>query len=78
MEGVKKVAKIQPDFSQSSATIQAQNAKFRGNNWRRGRDLNSRIGYPISGFQDLLKIKLGIRKVVTRPTKALMNAENGV
>ena len=51
MEGVKKLARLQPGFSHSSATIQAQNAKFPGNNWRRGRDLNSRIGYPISGFQ---------------------------
>ena len=52
MEGVKKLARLQPGFSHSSATIQAKNAKFPGNNWRRGRDLNSRIGYPISGFQD--------------------------
>lgn len=26
--------------------------KLDGHGWRRGRDLNSRMGYPISGFQD--------------------------
>jgi integrase len=36
MEGVKKLAKLQPDFSHSSATIQAQNAKFAGNNLAEG------------------------------------------
>ena len=27
--------------------------------WRRGRDLNSRMGYPISGFQGQFDLKIG-------------------
>jgi integrase len=36
MEGVKKLARLQPDFSHSSATSQAQNAQFAGNNMAEG------------------------------------------
>ena len=65
-EGLKKLAKLeetprekmQPcgtmtDFSHSLATIHDENVQNTlGKLWRRGRDLNSRIGCPISSFQD--------------------------
>ena len=38
--------------SREALTYSGQNVHFLGTIWRRGRDLNSRMSYPISGFQD--------------------------
>ena len=40
------------DLRYSLATVPAEKTKVAENIWRRGRDLNSRMSYPISGFQD--------------------------
>src|SRR5690242_18561833 len=40
------------DLSCSLARVPAEKMNIAENIWRRGRDLNSRMSYPISGFQD--------------------------
>ena len=41
--------------SREVLSYSGQNVHLRGKIWRRGRDLNSRMSYPISGFQDQLE-----------------------
>ena len=50
-EGLKKLARLQPDLATVQPHFRTRIFIFPRKLWRRGRDLNSRIGYPISGFQ---------------------------